>query len=41
MIKAQFTTQVYYDFDSVSTDEVRAFCNEKELFSNNEMVKRS
>ena len=34
MIKAQFTTQVYYDFDSVSTDEVRAFCNEKELFRN-------
>ena len=31
MIKAQFTTQVYYDFDSVLTDEIRAFCNEKRV----------
>ena len=29
MIKAQFTTQVYYDFNSISTDEVRRSVTKK------------
>ena len=29
MIKAQFTIQVYYDFNSISTDEVRRSVTKK------------
>ena len=41
MIKAQFTTQVYYDFNSISTDEVRRSVTKKSFSAISEMVKRS
>ena len=41
MIKAQFTTQVYYDFNSISTDEVRRSVTKNSYSAINEMVKRS